>query len=422
MPDPREFRNYIARLRMSPEQRQQAASQLASRRRFGGLEEIMEDPGRPQFGLVESARRLMEEDPTAAAARQQEVAANLEAVGASPEEIAAIAGQQAPAPAAPVAEPAPAPEMDPASRWAAMQGGIEEPVAIPTEAEPVGEDPAQELERLRMWKSIAESGGQIGRGLAKLSGTRADFGEKFRAPELERQVAEKEVEAMPENQADSPMSMQLRELISEATGTSLDEGLTFNQMEKLAPYAAAQVKAQQAPVGKPLAGGEVEKLGAAERSIADFEELEAGLEDFQGAIGPVDARLGKISEVFGVANPQLAAYRAKVTRVLNRYIKEMTGAQMSAQEAERLLAGLQNPKDADDVFAAKLTDVMNEARRNYSMMVSTYRRAGRDVSGFEGGTVGRSRRFRVPGRPKPYTIPADQVDAFLADYPEAEEL
>ena len=88
----------------------------------------------------------------------------------------------------------------------------------------------------------------------------------------------------------------------------------------------------------------------------------------------------------------------------------------------RLLAGLQNPKDADDVFAAKLTDVMNEARRNYSMMVSTYRRAGRDVSGFEGGTVGRSRRFRVPGRPKPYTIPADQVDAFLADYPEAEEL
>lgn len=310
------------------------------------------------------------------------------------------------------------------------KSGIEEifPVMGPR-VEDMGPAPPTE-EKKSIWrdprfiKAISEAGGRIGRSLGGLSGSGADFGEKFSAPELlQTQAAEAQSASMPENQASSVMSQQLRQLITEATGTKMDESLTFNQMSKLYPYAADRVRAQQAamaPTGKPLATAELEKVAAGEQNIADMRELEAGLEDFKDAIGPVDARTLKIAEIFGVANPQLAAYKSKVIRVLNKYIKEMTGAQLSAAEAERLKAGLQNPADSDMVFAAKLRDVLHEMERNHERRIDAYRRGGRDVSGFSGG-LGK-KRFKVAGRDTPYAIPMEKVDEFLAAHPGAEEL
>jgi hypothetical protein len=65
---------------------------------------------------------------------------------------------------------------------------------------------------------------------------------------------------------------------------------------------------------------------------------------------------------------EYSAFKRKAISNLNQYIKEITGAQMSEKEAERLMKGMPNPGqgmfdgDSPTEFKAKMDDVMSELR------------------------------------------------------------
>lgn len=218
----------------------------------------------------------------------------------------------------------------------------------------------------------------------------------------------------------SPLMQQTRESLKKL-GIDLPAGMNYAQFKKALPALKMQIAASQAPAGKPLATVELEKISAGERSIKNLTEISNELGKFESAIGPLQARGGKVMEFFGWANPERAGFRAKVERVLNRYIKEMTGAQMSAKEAKRLLASMQRPTDSDKVFAEKLRGVLKEAKQNHEMTIDAYRRAGRDVSGFS-YSAGGDQGYRVPGRAKPVYPPEEEIEEFLQEFPNAERL
>jgi hypothetical protein len=80
-----------------------------------------------------------------------------------------------------------------------------------------------------------------------------------------------------------------------------------------------------------------------------------------GYTGLFDSTAGRFKEKAGIT-PDEAKFRALATEIVNRKIKEMTGAQMSEQEAGRLQKSMINLLNSDSDFGPKLETMLAQIK------------------------------------------------------------
>jgi hypothetical protein len=129
--------------------------------------------------------------------------------------------------------------------------------------------------------------------------------------------------------------------------------------------------------------------------------------------GPLDQYGARIGAMTGAIAPESAEWRRKVTSQLNRYIKEMTGAQLSAAEAKRLLKGMPNEGDQEEIFDEKMEGLIGEIEQRREQFLKTRRWVGKTTGPHE------KVRFKVPGRGTA-SVSAAEADEFQRDWPDAE--
>ena len=138
-----------------------------------------------------------------------------------------------------------------------------------------------------------------------------------------------------------------------------------------------------------------------------------------GSLGPLDARMDWVSEAFGLASPDVAEFRMQVTAQFNAYIKEMTGAQLSKAEAERLKRGMPNLTDTHENFRRKLDRTMKTVEAKNARFIRVRKALGYDTTFAEGS---RYIRVMIPGSNEPDVIPAESLDQAKGAFPGLEVL
>lgn len=100
----------------------------------------------------------------------------------------------------------------------------------------------------------------------------------------------------------------------------------------------------------------------------------------QSYVGPVRGRYGAMSELIGGIGEDEADFRAEVSTLKNQVIKQITGAQMSEPEANRIMKQIPDAENPPVVFEARL----KRTRENVLMMAKKRREilrlSGIDVS------------------------------------------
>lgn len=134
--------------------------------------------------------------------------------------------------------------------------------------------------------------------------------------------------------------------------------------------------------GKKLAAEIQKRMFTAKQGLARLDLIK---ESFKPEFLEFFPRLGfaalKLSERAGVslseetkiALSEFAVFTRRLLSNLNLYIKDITGAQMSATEAVRLIKAQPNEEDSPTTFSAKLNDTTNELRASAFRMMHLLR-------------------------------------------------
>jgi hypothetical protein len=147
--------------------------------------------------------------------------------------------------------------------------------------------------------------------------------------------------------------------------------------------------AYQASSAKPA---ELEKLQQGEETLRLFDKIAAMKSEVD--TGPLAAGRHAVASWAGMADPKVAAFRRDVLSQVNSYIKQITGAQVTEGEADRLMATMPTMEDQDDVFMAKLQAARDQVSRYQSRYKDQLRKVGRGV----GYTSGADRASAQPGK------------------------
>jgi len=188
---------------------------------------------------------------------------------------------------------------------------------------------------------------------------------------------------------------------------------------QLMDKAAAQRAAQQAG-GRQLQASDLKAFEGYQSFLTMAQDLLADSERMAGSLGPLDNLLDTAAEKLGWSSPEVAEFRRKATSQLNRLIREMTGAQMSEREAERIMRGAPKLTDTQQVFQAKMRGTIKEVKEFNNKWIENRRALGYDVP-FQarvGGEGGDTVMVQIPGQPeKP--IHRSQVPRLKEKYPDA---
>jgi hypothetical protein len=111
---------------------------------------------------------------------------------------------------------------------------------------------------------------------------------------------------------------------------------------------ASLVTIQQA---KPASPTERKDIAEAQASIDNLQNLR-GLFD-ESFVGPIAGRVGTVNQIFGRNEAQRERFIAATAAFKNQIIKEITGAQMSEVEANRILKQIPDVNDPPSVWLAK---------------------------------------------------------------------
>ncbi len=87
-------------------------------------------------------------------------------------------------------------------------------------------------------------------------------------------------------------------------------------------------------------------------------------------------------ERFGLASEEFTQVKADTANVINNIISQLSGANVPESEMARLLNGLPDPGDDDNVFTTKLNAKLRQLQDARKYLVGAAGAAGRDVSGF----------------------------------------
>ena len=126
-----------------------------------------------------------------------------------------------------------------------------------------------------------------------------------------------------------------------------------------------------------LSDKEASAISSAEAAMEMLDKIETDKPNID--TGPIKALQNWSAQTIGVDDPSVSGFKADVQDTLNRYIKEMTGAQMSEAEAKRLLAAMPTMRDNDQTFMEKLRRTRDRIRLYNERYKKGLRLRGRKV-------------------------------------------
>lgn len=162
--------------------------------------------------------------------------------------------------------------------------------------------------------------------------------------------------------------------------------------------ARADAEAKNAP--KPSAGPRVQKAPTVKAEptkpleatmVKDVADLDAQLDQLRQIqiekpgvnTGPISSFLNRAASVVDWDDPKFRSLKAKTANVMNEVISRLSGANVPPAEWERLVQGIPQPGDDDDVFQEKLSSTIMRIETTRRNILKAARAAGRDVSGFD---------------------------------------
>lgn len=95
---------------------------------------------------------------------------------------------------------------------------------------------------------------------------------------------------------------------------------------------------------------------------------------FKGFVGDIKDKLGQLPEEERKGYGEFKSYQSSTLDNLNRYIKDITGASMSVQEAQRITASMPNLEDGPTAFQSKMDSVMKDLGRAQARAYYTLKR------------------------------------------------
>lgn len=268
------------------------------------------------------------------------------------------------------------------------QEARESPQGILERLRALGEQAATEKRLGALHQGLSDAAAIGARG--RLPGARAVFTPvpDFGTAEIERQSLLDEhnlSQMVGAEDPQSPTSQRMRQFFASA-GINVPESTSAAILQQALPelFRMAQVRAA-AQASEPLrdvsekALLEVSKMKSGEQRLQD---LINDLPRFESSVGPIEGRLGSFLDKVGVGG-EGSEFRRRIQDVLNMYIKEMTGAQLSREEAKRLLAAMGSSAWNHERLERSFRRLLELARRDRQNRIETLRRGGFDVSSFE---------------------------------------
>lgn len=134
-------------------------------------------------------------------------------------------------------------------------------------------------------------------------------------------------------------------------------------------------------LGKPPSPGERTAIAETEASIDALNNLKSLFDtDF---VGPAGGRIGAIKNIFGLNPVRQEGFIAATAAFRNQVIKQITGAQMSEPEAERIMKQIPNETDAPSVWLSKYEQSIKNLETINSRRREVLRQVGLKVPGGE---------------------------------------
>ena len=104
--------------------------------------------------------------------------------------------------------------------------------------------------------------------------------------------------------------------------------------------------------------GDIGGKGVDTESISNVQQALGMLDQYSGIAGKLPTATGKVGEFFGSAS-EGTAYRALISRIRSKILKEMIGATQTEAEMKNLRDSLPKPTDSPDVARVKLELLLN---------------------------------------------------------------
>ncbi len=175
---------------------------------------------------------------------------------------------------------------------------------------------------------------------------------------------------------------------------------------------------------KPKAGpsaSERTAIAETESSLANLENLKTLFDKTTTVTGPIEGRIKPIAGLFGLTTDEQEAFMAATSAFKNAVIKQITGAQMSEQEADRIMKQVPDIIDPPVRWQAKYEQTKKNLQTLQQKRLSIIKQAGVKTP-----TITRP---RTPTKPTPKTkgitteqkvqilrsrgVPEDQIQAAL---------
>ena len=202
-------------------------------------------------------------------------------------------------------------------------------------------------------------------GVAAQEGTLKAAEMQRKAGLEERKVIAEERRAGPAEMTDFQReSLQLRKEaldLEKGAEKRRTEGLELNRDK----FGFSKQQASQ------LSGKQAEKLEdilKVEASVDRIDELRASV-----ATGPLAGRIQTFGQWADLAPESFTKMKSQTTATLADYVKSISGAQVSVEEAKRLQAIIPSVNDAPDVFKAKLEEFTSIVQRNKKAFAESIR-------------------------------------------------
>ncbi len=156
---------------------------------------------------------------------------------------------------------------------------------------------------------------------------------------------------------------------------------------------------------KPKAGpsaSERTAIAETESSLANLENLKTLFDKTTTVTGPIEGRIKPIAGLFGLTTDEQEAFMAATSAFKNAVIKQITGAQMSEQEADRIMKQVPDITDPRVRWLAKYGQTKKNLQTLQKKRLSIIKQAG-----IKTPTITRPVRPTTPST-KPTGITTDQ--------------
>ena len=153
--------------------------------------------------------------------------------------------------------------------------------------------------------------------------------------------------------------------VAEAVALDWEAGIAQPTTGELRAQASAYIRSQGRTPPRQLSVGQQDRVMAVNTTVDTLDEIEAAYEKVKSKVGPIKYQFAELKQKlpWTASDPDFTEFQRLLTGMSNIEIKNITGAQMSEQEAERLLTGMARGTLKPGDFEAALKVMRRNAQR-----------------------------------------------------------